>query len=101
MPSDLTVCASPPFCFPAGTSFGGGATTAFGSSYGAQVAGTAHVKFNPVTGIVPTSVGDPDPHVFELPGSGSISQRYEFGSGSFPILIKVLRIPNNVCKIKF
>ena len=28
-------------------------------------------------------VPDPDPHVFGPPGSGSISQRYEFGSGSF------------------
>jgi hypothetical protein len=78
-----------PLCFPAGTSFGGGATSAFGSSYGAQVAGTAHVKFNPVTGIVPISVGDSDlqdPHVFGP--SGSISQSY--GSGSFTFLIKLL-----------
>ncbi len=35
-----------------------------------------------------SSVGDPDPHVFGPPGSGSISQRY--GSGSFSFLIKVL-----------
>ncbi len=36
------------------------------------------------------SVGDPDhdPHVFGPPGSGSVSQRY--GSGSFPLLLKVL-----------
>jgi hypothetical protein len=36
------------------------------------------------------SVGDsdPDPHVFGPPGSGSVRQRY--GSGSFPLLIKVL-----------
>ncbi len=33
---------------------------------------------------------DPDPHVFWPPGSGSISQRYGSGSGSFPILIKML-----------
>ncbi len=35
-----------------------------------------------------TSVGDPDPHVFGPPGSGSISQRYGSGSGygSFPFL---------------
>jgi hypothetical protein len=36
------------------------------------------------------SVGDPDPHVFGPPGSGSISQRYGSGFGSFPFLIKVL-----------
>ncbi len=38
------------------------------------------------------SVGDPDqdPYVFGPPGSGSISQRYGSGSGSFPSLIKVL-----------
>ncbi len=29
------------------------------------------------------SVADPDPHVFGPPGSGSISQRYGSGSGSF------------------
>jgi hypothetical protein len=39
-------------------------------------------------GILGVSVADPnpdppDPHVFEPPGSGSISQRYGFGSGSF------------------
>jgi hypothetical protein len=35
-----------------------------------------------------TSVGDPepDPNVFGRPGSGSISQRYGSGSGSFPFL---------------
>jgi hypothetical protein len=32
---------------------------------------------------LPTSVGDPDPHVFGPPGSGS-------GSGSFPFPINVL-----------
>jgi hypothetical protein len=36
---------------------------------------------------IPTSVADPhpdppDPHVFGPPGSGSISQRYDSGSGS-------------------
>jgi hypothetical protein len=30
------------------------------------------------------SIGDPDPHVFGPPGSGSISHRYGSGSGSFP-----------------
>ncbi len=30
-----------------------------------------------------TSVVDPDPHVFGSPGSGSTSQRYGSGSGSF------------------
>jgi hypothetical protein len=36
--------------------------------------------------------GDPDPHVFGPPGSGSISQRYGYGSssGSFFFLINVL-----------
>jgi hypothetical protein len=38
------------------------------------------------------SVGDPDPDVFGPPGSGSISLRYETGSGSFPFLIMVLSI---------
>jgi hypothetical protein len=44
-----------------------------------------------------SSVVDPDlepdpqdPHVFGPSGSGSISQRYGSGSGSFPFLIKVL-----------
>ncbi len=44
-----------------------------------------------------SSVVDPDleldpqdPHVFGPPRSGSISQRYGSGSGSFPFLIKVL-----------
>jgi hypothetical protein len=42
--------------------------------------------------ILLTSVGDPDPHVFGPPGSGSISQRFGSGSGSgsFPFLINVL-----------
>jgi hypothetical protein len=39
---------------------------------------------------IKSSVGDPDPHIFEPPGSGSIGQRYESGSGtgsrSFPFL---------------
>jgi hypothetical protein len=30
-----------------------------------------------------TSVGEPDPHVFGTPGSGSISQRYGCVSGPF------------------
>jgi hypothetical protein len=29
------------------------------------------------------SVADPDPYVFGLPVSGSVSQRYRYGSGSF------------------
>jgi hypothetical protein len=32
---------------------------------------------------VRTSVWDPDPYVFWLPLSGSVSQRYRYGSGSF------------------
>jgi hypothetical protein len=43
------------------------------------------------SGMVPCNVGDPgqqDPQVLGPLGSGSISQGY--GSGSFPILIKVL-----------
>jgi hypothetical protein len=43
-----------------------------------------------------TSVGDPesdpDPHVFGPPGSRPISQRYGSGSGSFPFLIKVIKV---------
>jgi hypothetical protein len=38
-----------------------------------------------------SSVGDPE-HVFGPPGSGSISQRYGSGSGSFPFLIMMLSI---------
>jgi hypothetical protein len=34
--------------------------------------------------------GDPDPHVFGPPESGSISKGYKSGSGSFPFLIKML-----------
>ncbi len=36
------------------------------------------------------STGDPDPDDFWPPGSGSTSQMYGSGSGSFPFLIKVL-----------
>jgi hypothetical protein len=44
-----------------------------------------------LTFILFSSVGNPqDPHVFGPPGSGSISQRYGSGSGSFPFLIDVL-----------
>ncbi len=32
----------------------------------------------------------PDPYVFGPAGSGSVSQRYGSGSGSFPFLIKLL-----------
>ncbi len=38
----------------------------------------------PVVGI---SVGDPDPHVFEPPGSGSVSQMYESGSFLFVVIV--------------
>jgi hypothetical protein len=31
-----------------------------------------------------TSIADPDPYVFEPPESGSVSQRYGYGSGSGP-----------------
>jgi hypothetical protein len=48
--------------------FGGGTTGGFGTSFGAQVAGTGHVKFNPVTGkyftvkkIFPITLKRPDP----------------------------------------
>jgi hypothetical protein len=41
--------------------------------------------------VVKASVADPDPQVFWPPGSGSISQMYGSGSGSFPFLIKMLR----------
>ncbi len=40
-----------------------------------------------------TSVADPDPHVFGPPGSGSISQRYGSGSGSFSHQAKIVRKP--------
>ncbi len=37
-----------------------------------------------------SSVGDPDPHVFGPPRSGSISKIYGSESGFFPFLIDVL-----------
>ncbi len=40
--------------------------------------------------LVFASIGHPDPDVFGPPGSGSIGQRYGFGSGSFLFIIKVL-----------
>jgi hypothetical protein len=42
---------------------------------------------------LPGSVADPDPHVFSPPGSesGSTSQRYESGSGSFYNHAKMVR----------
>ncbi len=46
--------------------------------------------FLPGLHVLTGSVGDPDPHVFGPPGSGTISQRYGSGSGSIPFLIKVL-----------
>jgi hypothetical protein len=50
---------------------------------------TANEKFVLYAG---KSVGDPDPHVFGPSGSGSIIQRYGFGSGSrsFSFLKNVL-----------
>jgi hypothetical protein len=36
------------------------------------------------------SVGDPGPHVFGPPESGTISQRYGSGTGTFSFLIKAL-----------
>ena len=48
------------------------------SPYGAAVAARGFYGPSPL-GMFPilsTSVADPDPHVFEPPGSGSISQRY-------------------------
>jgi hypothetical protein len=38
-----------------------------------------------------SSVPDPDPHVFGPPGSGSTSQRYGSGSGSFYHHAKIVR----------
>jgi hypothetical protein len=48
-----------------------------------------------VTSILPYSVADPDPHVFGRPesGSGSTSQRYGSGSGSFYHRAKIVRKP--------
>jgi hypothetical protein len=42
--------------------------------------------------VLRSGVGDPDPHVFGSPGSGSINKRYGSGSGSgsFPFPINVL-----------
>jgi hypothetical protein len=52
-----------------------------------QVSRGLHRDFH----LVLVSVGDPeDPHVFGPPGSGSTSQLYGSGFGSFPFLIKVL-----------
>ncbi len=49
-----------------------------------------------------TSVGDPDPHVFGPPGSGSITLCFvsRSGAGSFHLLKKVLSGLKNACKIK-
>ncbi len=45
---------------------------------------TRHWKVGPSkVSMVKTSVPDPDPQVYGPPGSGSISQRYGSGSGSF------------------
>jgi hypothetical protein len=41
-----------------------------------------------------TSVPDPDPQVFGPPGSGSTSQRYGSGSGSFYHHAKIVRKKN-------
>ena len=41
--------------------------------------------------LLASSVPDPDPHVFGPSGSGSISQRYESGSGSFHHQTKIAR----------
>ncbi len=45
----------------------------------------------PCSSIVQDSVADPDPHVFGPPGSGSTSQRYGSGSGSFYHHAKIVR----------
>ncbi len=44
-------------------------------------------------GSLPSSVVDPDPYVFGLPGSGSVSQRYGSGSVSFYHQAKIVRKP--------
>ncbi len=44
---------------------------------------TAVAYFRPEAVFFLGSVADPDPHVFGPPGSGSTSQRYGSGSGSF------------------
>ena len=44
-------------------------------------------------GSLPSSVVDPDPYVFGLPGSGSVSQRYGSGSVSFYHKAKIVRKP--------
>jgi hypothetical protein len=59
------------------------------------------VSLNILIELLFNSVGDPDqdPHVFEPPGSESISSGY--GSGSFPFLIKVLSILKLCLENKF
>jgi hypothetical protein len=41
--------------------------------------------------VVPSVPDPPDPHVFGPPGSGSTSQRYGSGSGSFYHQAKIVR----------
>jgi hypothetical protein len=47
--------------------------------------------FRPGSGLSFLSNSVQDPHVFGPPGSGSISKRYEFGSGSFYQPAKIVR----------
>jgi hypothetical protein len=54
-----------------------------------QTAGVFLVEH--VTNFMHESAADPDPNVFGPPGFRSISQRYGFGIGSLPFLIKALR----------
>jgi hypothetical protein len=56
------------------------------------------VHLHVVFAIAVTSVEDPDPsdpHVFGPPGSGSISQRYGSGSGSFYHHAKIVPYENH------
>ncbi len=48
-------------------------------------------NFVGLQGKLQASVPDPDPHVCWPPGSGSTSQKYGFGSGSFSHQTKIVR----------
>ncbi len=51
-----------------------------------------HFKL-PAKNMLKSSVADRDPYDFGPPGSGSVSQRYGSGSGSFYDQAKIVRKP--------
>jgi hypothetical protein len=53
---------------------------------------TRMLKINIINSVPDPNPDPPDPHVFGPPGSGSTSQRYGSGSGSFYHHAKIVRI---------